>query len=244
MSVVLGEQFSDITVGNTTAGNYDIVCAQAGNINQAVCVLIHQNTVVTDLVTSVTFGLGAGAVARTRDRFDTEATEPGGCYIYWAGWPLTLPTGTQTCRIVRTGTANIGAAVFMLRSSTPSAFAVTRDTSASGSSASSANPSWTMTTPDATPTFCFEIIHSGLNAITTTPASGWTRADTLDMGNQGRGVAYRAATGGAVTCGWTASTADDFVGSSISFLEIPAPVSGGSRQPYVNRRAVVRAATW
>jgi hypothetical protein len=237
MAINSTEFFSAINPGNTVAGNYDISCAQ-GQDAHGVCVLIEQNGAVTDLVTSVAYD----GVALTRQRFDTEATEAGGCYVYWAVglWPA----ATVTCRIARTGTTNLGAVVGLMKTTTPATFAIALDTSATGTSASASNPSWTMSTAAATNTVCFELIHSGLTSMTATPASGWSLMDSLDLGAQGRGFAQRTFTGGSLSCGWTASTADDFVGSSISFKEVVAPVSGGSRQPYVNRRAAHRQSNW
>lgn len=240
MTITHSEGFTSITPGNATAGNYDISCAQ-NNAAQAVVVLLAQNGAATDLVTSVTYG----GVPLVRQRFDTEATEPGAIYIYWGisntAWPGPV---TYTCRVARTGTTNIGAYVACAKTTDPVNFTLAYETSATGTSASVANPSWTMTTTAAVPVTCYEMIHSGLTTMTGTGATGWSVLDFVDLGAQGRGVATRDWTGGALACGWTAATADDFVGSSIAFREIAMPTSGGARQPYVNRRAVSRAANW
>jgi hypothetical protein len=46
------------------------------------------------------------------------------------------------------------------------------------------------------------------------------------VGTQGRGWARRTlATAGALAPGWTAATADDFVGVSVAFYEIPVPLA-------------------
>jgi hypothetical protein len=209
---------------NSAAGNYDTAITPAAT-PAAVCVIIADDTSASDVITSVTYGISAGAVTLTRRRFDTEATEPGGVYIYWAAG--TFPAGTQTVRIARTGTDNIRAAISTMTAAAGMTVAV--DTDGTGSSASVANPAWTMTTGAAT-TACYLGIHSGLNAMTSTPAAGWTLAPSPgfeDIGNQGRGWARRLmTTAGAAAPGWTASTADDFVGSSIAFKEVPVPLAG------------------
>jgi hypothetical protein len=188
-----------------------------------VCVIIVGNS-TSDLVTSVAYGIGAGAVTLTRRRFDTESTEVGAVYIYWAAG--TFPAGTQTVRVARTGTTSLRAAISTMTVTDPASFTVAVDTDASGSSPSTANPAWTMTTGAAT-TCCYLGIHSGLTTMTNTPAANWTLAPTPgfeDYGAQGRGWARRTMTSaGAAAPGWTAATADDFVGSSIAFKEIPIP---------------------
>src|SRR5438034_1088677 len=72
-------------------------------------------------------------------------------------------------------------------------------------------------------------IHSGLNTMTNTPAASWSLAPTPgfeDVGQTGRGWARRSlSSAGALAPGWTAVTADDFVGSSVAFYEIPVLVS-------------------
>jgi hypothetical protein len=225
---------------NTTAGNYDTAITP-NNTPQAVCAIIIYNS-VSDLVTSITYGTGAGAVTLTRQRWDTEATEAGSVMIYWAAG--TFPTGVQTVRVVRTGTTSMRVQISTMTTSIPASFGIDRDADATGTSAGVANPSWTLATAASVNTVCYEGIHSGLTTMTSTPASGWTLQTSEDYGAQGRGWARRTFTGGNLTCGWTASTSDDFVGSSISFKEIPAPISGGGRQPHMNRRAANRAAVW
>jgi hypothetical protein len=209
---------------NSAAGNYDTSITPAST-PAAVCVIIVDDTSASDAITSVTYGISAGAVTLTRRRFSTEATEPGAVYIYWAAG--TLPAGAQTVRIARTGTDNIRAAISTMTVAAGMTVAV--DTDAAGTSASVANPSWTMTTADPT-TACYLGIHSGLNAMTSTPATNWTLAPSPgfeDTGTQGRGWARRLMTpAGSAAPGWTASTADDFVGSSVAFKEVPVPLAG------------------
>jgi hypothetical protein len=208
---------------NTTAGNYDTSITPAST-PAAVCVIIIGNS-GADLITSVTYGISAGAVQLTRRRFDIETTEAGAVYIYWAAG--TLPSGAQTVRIARTSTVSLRAAISTMTVAAGMTVAV--DTDATGSSASAANPSWTMTTAAAT-TSCYLGIHSGLNTMTNTPATNWTLAPTPgfeDYGLIGRGWARQLMTSaGSAAPGWTASTADDFVGSSIAFKEVPVPLAG------------------
>ncbi len=120
---------------NSAAGNYDTAITPAST-PAAVCVIIIDDTSAADVVTSVTYGISAGAVILTRRRFDTEATEPGGVYIYWAAG--TFPAGAQTVRITRTGTDNIRAAIFTMTAG--AGMTVSVDTDATGTSASTANP--------------------------------------------------------------------------------------------------------
>jgi hypothetical protein len=102
------------------------------------------------------------------------------------------------------------------------------DSDATGTSASVANPSWTHSSLHDN-VVAYLGIHSGLQTMTSTPAASWTLAPTpgfQDVGAIGRGWARRTlATAGALAPGWTASTADDFVGSSVAFYEIPVPLS-------------------
>lgn len=208
---------------NTTAGNYDTSITPS-NTPAAVCVIIVGNS-VSDLVTSVTYGISAGSVALTRRRFDTESTEAGAVYIYWGAG--TLPAGAQTVRIARLATTSLRAAISTMTVAAGMTVAV--DTDATGSSASVANPSWTMTTTAAT-TSCYLGIHSGLTTMTSTPATNWTLAPSPgfeDYGAQGRGWARRLmSSAGSAAPGWAASTADDFAGSSIAFKEVPIPLAG------------------
>lgn len=225
---------------NAAAGNYDTAFTPTNTPN-GVCVIIVGNS-VTDLVTSVSYGISTGAVQLTRRRMNTESTEAGAVYIYWANG--TFPAGTQTVRIVRTGTTSLRAAISTMTCAADSQILV--DSDATGLSASAANPSWNQTVVAAN-VVAYEGIHSGLTSMTSTPATGWTLAPTPgfeDYGAQGRGWARRAAAAGVLACGWIAGTADDFVGSSIAFYEAPLTVVGGARQPNIGRRAVTRASVW
>jgi hypothetical protein len=211
---------------NSTAGNYDTSITPAAAPNGA-CVVLTQNASVADIITSVTYGTGAGAIPLVRRRFNTESTEPGAVYIYWAGGGNTFPSGAQTVRVVRTGTTNLRAAIYTM--TVTAGQQVDVDADATGGPGPASNPSWTMTTTVAT-TQCYEAIHSGLQAMTTTPATNWVLEPTqaagdLDLGSQGRGFArYSFTTGpGNAGPGWTAATSEDFVGASIAFKEVPPP---------------------
>jgi hypothetical protein len=222
--VTIAHDSEILGAANTAAGNYDTSITPA-NTPAGVCVIIVGNS-TSDIITSVTYGISTGAVTLTRRRFNTESTEAGAVYIYWAAG--TFPAGAQTVRVVRTvGTTSLCAAISTMTVAAGMTVAV--DTDATGSSASVANPSWTMTTTDPT-TACYLGIHSGLTTMTSTPATNWTLAPSPgfeDYGAQGRGWARRLMTpAGASAPGWTASTADDFVGSSIAFKEIPVPLAG------------------
>jgi hypothetical protein len=205
---------------STTAGNYDTAITPAATPN-AVSVAISVG-LATDAVTSVAYGTGAGAVILSRRRFDTEITEAGGVYLYWAAG--LFPAGAQTVRVVRTGTASMGAVVSTMTVTDPVNFTVGVDSDATGTSASVANPSWTHTSL-ADNVVAYLGIHSGLQAMTATPATNWTLQTSFDAGAFGRGFARRTlATAGALAPGWTAATADDFRGSSIAFKEVPIAV--------------------
>lgn len=215
-----------IGADSTAAGNYDTAITPAATPN-GVCVVIVQNGLTSDLVTSVTYGTGAGAVALTRASFQTEATEAGGVYIYWAGGGNVFPAGAQTVRVVRTGTTSMGAVVSTM--TTAASMLVNIDgIVATGTSASVANPSWTHTSL-VNDVVAYLGIHSGLQTMTNTPATNWTLQTSFDAGAFGRGFARRTlATAGALAPGWTAATADDFVACSIAFKEVSPPqlVSG------------------
>jgi hypothetical protein len=222
MAIAHGSEI--LGASNAAAGNYDTAITPAATPN-GVCVVICQNAATTDVVTSVTYGTGAGPVTLTRRRFDTIATEAGAVYIYWAGDGNTFPAGAQTVRVVRTGTTAIRAAISTMICAVGQQVVV--DTDSSATNASSANPSWSMPTGVAV-TQCYLGIHSGHNAFTNTPATNWTLAPTpgfVDLGTQGIGWARRAATVAENQLpGWTVAAAS-WRGSSIAFKEAPPPVA-------------------
>lgn len=215
--MAIAHQSEILGAANTAAGNYDTAITPAAAINGVVVVLV-QGGLTSDLVTSVTYGTGAGAVPLTRRRFDAEPTEPGGVYIYWAGDSAVFPAGAQTVRVVRTGTTNLRAAISTMTCAAGQVVAV--DSDATGQSVS-AVPAWTHTSLTNN-VVAYLGIHSGINAMTLAPATSWTGAPTPgfdDIGNFGRGWARRTlATAGALAPGWT-TAADDYVGSSIAFKE-------------------------
>jgi hypothetical protein len=200
---------------STTAGAYTTAITPA-TAPAAACVVIVQGGAATDLVTSVTYG----GVTLTRRRFDIETTEAGAVYIYWGAG--NLPTGTQNVVVNRTSTTNLRAVISTMTVATGQTVAV--DIDGAGSSAAITNPSWAMTTVAAT-TACYLGIHSGITTMVATPATNWTIQGTADdIGATGRGWARRlAAAAGNTAPGWTISTSEDFVGSSIAFKEIPIP---------------------
>jgi len=204
---------STVATAYTATGTQTTSHAGSASARAAV-VLIDQNAIVTDQVSGVTYG----GTAMTRLGFDTEATEAGGVYIYWLDG---VTGGTQNVAMTTTGTANKQLVVATMTAAAGSTVAVAGENT--GTSASAANPSWTISGLTAgTKLECFEAIHSGLTSMTTTPASGWTLISSTDLGAQGRGFARQsvASSGTTCACGWTASTADDFVGSSVSFKEV------------------------
>jgi hypothetical protein len=234
----------NIWPAQNTATPYDAAITPGATPN-GVCVIIIQTT-VTDMVTSVSYGTGGDAVTLTRAAspygFATEATEAGAVYIYWAGDGATFPSGTQTVRVVRTGTTAIRMVVWTM--TVTAGQQVQLDNGGTGTSASVANPSWTHSSL-VNNVVAFLGIHSGLQTMTTTPATNWTRAvgntTSEDISGTGRGWAERTlATAGSLGAGWTAGTADDFVGCSISFKEAAPPPAGGRplqrRQPRQRRR--------
>lgn len=215
---------------STTAGAYTTSITPT-NAPQGVCVIIVYNA-TTDLVTSVTYG----GIGLSRRRWDTETTEAGSVMVYWGA--TTFPSGTQNVVVNRTGTTSMRAAIATITVAANMTVAV--DSDATGSSASVANPSWTHTSLTNN-VVAYLGIHSGLTSMTNTPATNWTLAPTPgfeDYGAQGRGWARRTlATAGALAPGWTAATADDFVGSSVAFKEVPIPpVIAGAIKPAIAGR--------
>jgi hypothetical protein len=177
-------------------------------------VLIAQNGTVADEVSGVTYG----GVAMKRYSFNTEATEDGAVYIYWLDGVL---TGTQNVAMTTTANTNKQLSVSTM-TTTAGRGIVPVGAGGTGTSASVANPTWTTTGLTAgVATQAYEVIHSGLGTMTTTPATGWTLISSTDLGSQGRGFArlFTASSSTSLTAGWIAATADDFVGNSIVFVE-------------------------
>lgn len=211
--MTISHQSETLAAASTSSGNYDTTVTPAAAPN-GVCVIVIVGS-TNDLVTSASYG----GIALTRLRWDTESTEAGGVFIYWGA--DAFGAGAQTARIVRTGTVNMRATWFTMTVDAGNTLAV--DTSNTGSSNSMANPSWDMTTTTAA-TQCYLGIHSGLQTMTTTPATNWTLSFSDELANIGRGWARRAASSATNQLpGWTAATADDFVGSSVAFKEVVVP---------------------
>jgi hypothetical protein len=181
--------------------------------------MIGHGTTATDSVTAVTYG----GVSLTRVRSDSEATEAGRVYLYWG---RNIPGGTQNV-VVTHSTSTVRIAVGTMTVAAGNVVALAGN--ATGTSASASNPTWNMTTPTGVSTLCFLAIHSGLQTMTNTPTSPFAlvvsgalgTGSAYDAGTDGRGFATGTASGGTVACGWTAATADDFVGSSVAFREFP-----------------------
>jgi hypothetical protein len=216
-----------------SGGNYDTAITPAATPN-AVCVIIVNSTAVTDNIVSVTYGIAAGAVPLTERRFNTDPTEPGGVFIYWASG-VTFPAGAQTVRVAKlTGnTNNIRAAIYTMTVAAGQQVSVDVDNSAV--SAAAANPTVALTTTVAD-TVCYMGLHSGINALTSAPATNWTAAPTPgfeDVGNFGRGWARRTGTAtGNQAPGWTIAS-DDYVISAVAFKEAPLTVPSN---PHRRRR--------
>jgi hypothetical protein len=240
---------TEVVGAANTATPYDIPITPPAAI-KACCVVIHQNTSAADSVTSVTYGTGADGVPLSRAPspygFVSESSEPGAVYIYWAGDSNIWPAGAQTVRIVRTGTFRMQAVVSTM--TVAAGQVVTLDAGgALGTATATANPSWTHAS-GVNNVMAYLGIHSGLQTMTTTPATGWTLQSATDIGNQGCGFARLTSatnTAGSLGAGWTASTAEDFAGASISFKEAPPPSAPPSlRRPVVLSVAVQRASIW
>ena len=187
--------------------------------------MISQNGTASDEVCGVTYG----GTAMTRLRSDTESTE---------AWPhLHLLARRHRRRHAERGADHHRSNIKKLVVSTMvtgGGRAVAVAGHNTGTSASVANPSWTITGLTAgTLLEAYEVIHSGLQTMTTTPAAGWTLQESLDEGAVGRGFARQeiAVAGTTLACGWTAATADDFVGSSVAFYALPAPARPKQRRP-------------
>lgn len=183
--------------------------------------MIADNGASTDRITAVTYG--GAAMARVRQ--DADTTEAGTTTIYWLDG---VATGTQNVVVTHTGTIRI--AVFTM--TVTAGQVVTLNGSGTGGSASSANPSYTMTLTNSVQSLCGQAIHSGLTTMTNTPGTGWSlvvagalgTGSAIDRGAQGAGFAQGLfAAAASVTVAWTAATADDWVGSSVAFRESAPP---------------------
>lgn len=218
------------SAASTAAGNLDTSVTPAppgGSVFGGVVVGIVQSASVSDLVTSVAYGIVAGAVPLGRGAspygFASESAEAGAVYWYWAGDSNVWPSGAQTVRIVRTGTNRIQAVIWPLYVATGKVVALDGGATGTHTSTGSANPSWAHASL-VNDVVAVLAIHSGNNTMTTTPATGWTRAAgntaSVDATATGAGWAERTlATAGALAPGWTDAAAEDWRGSSMSFME-------------------------
>jgi hypothetical protein len=215
-----------------TATPYDASITPGATPN-GVCVGIIQSGSTSDVVTSVQYGTGGTVAPLTRAAapygFNTQATETGGVYLYWAGDSTVFPSGTQTVRVVRTGTVALRMVVWTM--TVAGGQQVQLDDGATFTSAAVTNPAWTHTSL-ANNVVAFLALFSGNNTMTTTPATNWTRSvgntTSEDATSFGRGWAERTlATAGALAPGWTVGSASA-VGSSIAFKEgAPLPPPSG-----------------
>ena len=181
-------------------------------------VMIAQNASAADQVSGVTYD----GQPMVRVSFSTEPTEAGAVYIYWLG-PGGITPGTQNVAMTTTGTANKQLCVATMTVTTSGA-TVGLASFNSAISASAANPTVTLTgLTTGIPVSAFVVIHSGLQTMTTTVPTGWTRISSTDLGSQGRGFAQDDVTPSGTTLigGWTAATAEDYVISIIGFVEVP-----------------------
>lgn len=209
----------------TTAVAYAAVGSQttahiASASARAAVVMIAQNAVTTDQITGVTYG----GKAMTELVNASEATEAGQVSLWWLD---DIAKGTQNVVMTSNGTANKQLCVATMTAA--AGYKIVMASQNSATSASVANPSWDLTGLTAlngVSLTCFEVIHSGLTTMTTTPHAGWTRISSTDLGSQGRGFAYEqiAPAAGIIGCGWVAATADDFVGASVAFSEVALPI--------------------
>lgn len=182
----------------------------AGASASAAVVLIDQNASTGDQVSGVTYD----GVAMTRVASQTEATEAGRVYVYWI---TGIPGGTKNVAMTTTGSADKQLVVATMTVGAGKTASVAG--TGTGTSAGSSNPAWNTVTAASLATVLYEVIHSGLDTMTNTPAASWTLISSTDLGTQGRGFARRTGAGGTITSGWTAATSDDWVGSSIAFQE-------------------------
>jgi hypothetical protein len=224
--VAIAHQSEILGAAHTASGgNYDTSITPAAAPNAA-CVIIINCTAVTDNILTVTYGITTGAVPLTERRFNTDPTEPGGVFIYWAAG-VTFPAGAQTVRVAKLAgnTNNIRAAIYTMTCAGGQQVSVDADNSAV--SAAAANPTVALTTTVAD-TVCYMGLHSGINALTSAPATNWTAAPTPgfeDVGNFGRAWARRTATAtGNQAPGWTIAS-DDYVISAVAFKEVPLTVA-------------------
>jgi hypothetical protein len=207
----------------------------ASSSARAAVVLIHQSG-TADEVSGVTYGPTGMTRPMLRLGRNTEATEAGGVYIYFLDGivpgtaNVNMTTTAATAKRMAVSTVTVGA--------NDKYAALAGNGYATGTSASVANPTWNITGLTASvPVVAFEVIHSGLQTMTTTAQAtpAWTRITSNDLGAIGNGWAYISNTpsGTTLACGWVAATADDYVGASVALYEATrgaVPKDKGHRQ--------------
>lgn len=207
----------------TNAAAYSLTGTQttshAANASaRAAVVLIEQDASTTDQVTTVTYG----GVTMTRLGSDIDSTEPGRVYIYFLDG---ISGGTQNVAMTTSGTSTKYLSVStMTVSINPSKISVGGSGYTTANSASASNPALTLSGLTAGVTYvAYEVIHSGLQTMTTTPQTtpAWTLIQAIDLGTTGFGMAriVNAPVGTTLTAGWIAATADDYVISGVAFYE-------------------------
>jgi hypothetical protein len=205
-AVTLGTAYT--TTGTQTTSHVANASAYAA------LVFVVQQSSVADQISGITYG----GTAMTRLSFETNGTESGAVYTYFLD---AVSGGTQNVAMTTTGTAEKQLMVAtMLKTASPASVVPIIGT---GTSTSATDPTWNITGLNTADTYvAYEAIHSGLQAMTTTPNASWTLVGSTDAGTQGRGFArLTSATSGvsSITSGWLAGTADDFVGVSVALYE-------------------------
>jgi hypothetical protein len=202
--------------GNPVAGSH----AGASSGVKSALVLI-QGLSSTDEVTSITYGgVAMGEVNGSPVLHLTG--ELGSAHGFFLG--SSVPQGTQTVSVTRTGTSSLKVHVF---TATGSADTVVSDTDTLNSD-SLANPALSLVTPSGVSTFVAATLFSGQDdPLNVTPDAAYTQVNEFDYGTKVGNTVRRTAiaTGGLVTCQWTAA-AEDAVAIGVAIQEVQ-PAAGG-----------------
>jgi hypothetical protein len=187
-----------------------------GTTAGVIVVVAGLNSSATDETTSVTYGgIAMTSVLTSAVKLNSEY---GGASIWFLG--ESVPTGTQTVYITRSGSSNYLADAFSVTSGTNQTEFVTQS---SNWNASTASMTTSLTIPNGTEVFMAAGVYSGSQSINLTDSSGLTRVQHTDMGSGG-GASYRkttiyTGTGSAYTgISWT-QTADDGAWGAAAFAE-------------------------
>jgi hypothetical protein len=206
---------TNVGTAYTSVGTQNTSHAAASGARAAV-VLIEQDGSTTDQVSGVTYN----GVTMERLGSSTDDTEAGRVYIYFLD---NISGGTQTVAMTTSGTT---AKYISVSTMTVAAGKVSHTGySTSGSVASGSNPALTLPSVNGKTYVAYEVIHSGLQTMTSTPQTtpAWTAINsTFDLGTTGYGMARLpayVATGSTITAGWIAATADDYVISGVALYE-------------------------